>query len=245
MCCYYYGDHVPNFSQLKPSDPAHIQPGYDYDVITAEALIERASVRDGKYCLPDGMNYRVLVLPDRDADFTAGAGKNPELVTAGATVIGPKPTRAETLEDFAATDAEGAKNGGRIVGRKTWQPAALSPAKPRAKFCRPTAFSRTANFSMRPAADLITSIAPRATRKFILSPTAPPTPSAVNCAFRVTARRRNYGIPSPANGNSPQAYEEKDGRTVVPLDFGPAARGLLCSANQRSAHPAVAKLNTR
>ena len=49
---YYYGDHVPNFSQLKKSDPAHIQPGYDYDVITAEALIERASVATGKLFCP-------------------------------------------------------------------------------------------------------------------------------------------------------------------------------------------------
>jgi len=49
---YYYGDHVPNFSQLKESDPAHCEPGYDYDVITAEALRERASVRDGKIILP-------------------------------------------------------------------------------------------------------------------------------------------------------------------------------------------------
>ena len=37
---YYYGDHVPNFAQLKKSDPAHILPGYDYDVITEEALLD-------------------------------------------------------------------------------------------------------------------------------------------------------------------------------------------------------------
>ena len=59
---YYYGDHVPNFAQLKKSDPAHVLPGYDYDVITEEALLTRASVRDGKIVLPDGMSYRVLVL---------------------------------------------------------------------------------------------------------------------------------------------------------------------------------------
>ena len=30
--CYYYGDQVPNFAQLKRSDPAKVLPGYDYDV---------------------------------------------------------------------------------------------------------------------------------------------------------------------------------------------------------------------
>ena len=38
---YYYGDHVPNFTQLRRSDPAKLGPGYDYDVITAEALLTR------------------------------------------------------------------------------------------------------------------------------------------------------------------------------------------------------------
>ncbi len=32
----YYGDHVPNFAQLKRSDPARVLPGYDYDVVTEE-----------------------------------------------------------------------------------------------------------------------------------------------------------------------------------------------------------------
>src|ERR1039457_1506798 len=102
---YYYGDHVPNFAQLKKSDPAKIQPGYDYDVITAEALIERASVRDGKIFLPDGMNYRVLVLPNREVISLPVLKKLKELVAAGATVIGPKPAHGEPLKNFIATDA--------------------------------------------------------------------------------------------------------------------------------------------
>ena len=61
---YYYGDHVPNFAQLKQSDPAHILPGYDYDVITEEALLTRAGVKNGRIVLPDGMSYRVLVLAE-------------------------------------------------------------------------------------------------------------------------------------------------------------------------------------
>ena len=64
--CYYYGDHVPNFAQLKRVRPRPVLPGYDYDVITEEALLTRMAVRDGRIVLPDGMSYRVLVLPDRD-----------------------------------------------------------------------------------------------------------------------------------------------------------------------------------
>src|SRR5699024_2961541 len=42
---YYYGDHVPNFSQLKSSDPADVLPGYDYDVLTEEVMLDRADVK--------------------------------------------------------------------------------------------------------------------------------------------------------------------------------------------------------
>ena len=45
----------------NPLPPA----GYRYDEISAEALMRRVSVCDGKLVLPDGMSYRALVLPER------------------------------------------------------------------------------------------------------------------------------------------------------------------------------------
>ena len=101
---YYYGDHVPNFAQLKKSDPAKILPGYDYDVITEEALLERTSVRDGRIFLPDGMSYRVLALPDRSVLSLPVLRKLKELVAAGATVIGPKSAEASGLQDYPKSD---------------------------------------------------------------------------------------------------------------------------------------------
>ena len=101
---YYYGDHVPNFAQLKRSDPARVLPGYDYDVATEEVVLTRMSVRDGRIVLPDGMSYRILVLPERPAISLAVLRKIKELVTAGATVIGPKPNQATGLQDFPASD---------------------------------------------------------------------------------------------------------------------------------------------
>jgi hypothetical protein len=94
---YYYGDHVPNFAQLKR---------YDYDVATEEVVLTRMTVRDGRIVLPDGMSYRVLVLPNRKIISTAVLRRVHELVTAGATVIGPKPSRAAGLRDFPRCDQE-------------------------------------------------------------------------------------------------------------------------------------------
>jgi (4-O-methyl)-D-glucuronate---lignin esterase len=88
---YFYGENVPSFVRLKAEDPAHVLPGYDYDVINRDALLTRASVRDGRVVLPDGMSYQVLVLPDGDCYSLAVLKKIESLVAAGATVVGPKP----------------------------------------------------------------------------------------------------------------------------------------------------------
>lgn len=103
---YYYGDHVPNFSQLKSSDPAKILPGYDYDVVTEEVILTRMSVRDGRIVLPDGMSYRLLVLPERTIISLPALRKIKQLVEGGATVIGPKPEKASGLSNAKNADAE-------------------------------------------------------------------------------------------------------------------------------------------
>lgn len=86
---YYYGDNVPNFTQLRASDPAKIGKGYDYDVIAADALLTRAKAKDGKIVLPDGMTYRVLVLPDQPAISLPILRKARELARQGVPVFGP------------------------------------------------------------------------------------------------------------------------------------------------------------
>ncbi len=114
--CYYYGDHVPNFSQLKRSDPARVLPGYDYDVLSEEALLERLSVRDGRLTLPDGMSYRLLVLPPRPIVSLPALRKIKTLVEAGATVLGPRPSQASGLQGYPESDAEVARLAGELWG---------------------------------------------------------------------------------------------------------------------------------
>ena len=58
------------------SDPARVLPGYDYDVVTEEVAPRRAwRCKDGRLVLPDGMSYRVLVLPRPHGDLAAGAAQ--------------------------------------------------------------------------------------------------------------------------------------------------------------------------
>jgi hypothetical protein len=101
---YYYGDAGANFVGPR-RNPATLGPGYDYDVTNAEVLLNRFTVRDGRLTLPEGTSYALLVLPDREDIYPPVLAKIKALVEAGATVLGPKPTRASGLEGFPKSDA--------------------------------------------------------------------------------------------------------------------------------------------
>ncbi len=98
---YYYGDHIPNIATLKESDPAGALPDFDYDVLSEELLLSSLTVENGRLTLPSGMEYRVLVLPDHRVLSLGALKKVDKLVRAGATVLGPEPLRAVSLEGGA------------------------------------------------------------------------------------------------------------------------------------------------
>ena len=114
--CYLTGEGSPNGlpprGQLNPVPPA----GCDYDGCTAEVVLSRMSVRDGRLVLPDGMSYRALVLPSGNAMTPALLGKIRELVRAGATVLGPPPERSPSLVDYPACDAQVKQLAGELWG---------------------------------------------------------------------------------------------------------------------------------
>jgi hypothetical protein len=113
--CYYYGDNTPNQVEVKHVDPS-LGPGYDYDVCNAEVLLTRMEARNGRIVLPDGMNYRLLVLPDRRTMPVEVLRKIKSLVESGATVVGPKPMRDPGLKNYPQCDADVKKLADEIWG---------------------------------------------------------------------------------------------------------------------------------
>jgi hypothetical protein len=255
---YYYGDHVPNFTQHKRTDPAHCQPGYDYDVITAEALIERASVKDGKIFLLDGVNYRVLVLPDRNQISLPVLKKISDLVKAGATVIGPQPTHGETLENFAATDAEVKKladelwNPGAPASRRhdALEHAGKLPALPGRVIAGKTAREVLLADGVAPDCEFNATSGDfdyihRSTADAEIYFVANRTNSVANAtvAFRASGKAPELWNAVTGEHKFAPAYEERDGRTFVPLNFGPCGSWFVVFREPSAAHPAVAKSN--
>jgi hypothetical protein len=255
---YYYGDHVPNFTQHKRTDPAHCQPGYDYDVITAEALIERASVKDGKIFLLDGVNYRVLILPNRNQISLPVLKKISDLVKAGATVIGPQPTHGETLENFAATDAEVKKladelwNPGAPASRRhdALEHAGKLPALPGRVIAGKTAREVLLADGVAPDCEFNATSGDfdyihRSTADAEIYFVANRTNSVANAtvAFRASGKAPELWNAVTGEHKFAPAYEERDGRTFVPLNFGPCGSWFVVFREPSAAHPAVAKSN--
>ena len=104
--CYYYGEDVPGFVPAKTHMNPALPTGYDCDTINTEVLLERVSVRDGRLVLPDGMSYRILVLPKQPAMSPRVLRKIHSLLEQGATVVGPRPTRAPGLTGFPQCDRD-------------------------------------------------------------------------------------------------------------------------------------------
>jgi hypothetical protein len=85
-------------------------------VVTEEVILKRMSVRNGRLVLPDGMTYRVLVLPDRPNISLAVLRKLKEFVAAGATIVGPRPQYATGLTDYPKCDEEVARLATKLWG---------------------------------------------------------------------------------------------------------------------------------
>jgi hypothetical protein len=252
--CYYYGDHVPNFTQLKSSDPARVLPGYDYDVITEEAILTRLSLRDGRLWLPDGMSYRVLVLPQRSLISLPVLRKLKELVASGATVIGPKPTHASTLAGFPQCDAEVAaladelwganpNSKGRVIADQTARQILLRNGVSPDFECEPIV---EAGGSGAPTAgpaslDYIHRTVGEAEIYFVANRTN--RSEEFLCTFRVKGKAPEIWDPVSGQRRFARAYQEKGGRTIVPLEFNPCGSWFVVFREPAAKHPPTGRSN--
>jgi hypothetical protein len=88
---YFYGDNVPNFARLKADDPAHVLPGYDYDVTNEDALLHTIRIEGSELVGPGGVRWRLLALPKTRRVSMAVLELAEQFVRGGGSVVGPPP----------------------------------------------------------------------------------------------------------------------------------------------------------
>ena len=222
---YYYGGHVPNFTQLRSSDPARVGAGYDYDVLTEEAILTRLRVKDGRLVLPHGVGYRLLVLPERDMISLPVLKQLKKLVRDGATIVGPQPARAMSLQGYPRNDAEvktlgeelwaGKSGKGRVIsGRSAREVLVADGVLPDFQFRAAQAGRPDISYIHRRTGEAeIYFVANRSTNAV-----------RVEAMFRVSgASGKAPELWDPMTGDcaGPAEYHRQNGHTVMPLEFAP------------------------
>lgn len=90
--------------------------GYNFDGCAPSTLLDRASVKNGRVIFPDGMSYRLLVLPEFNTMTPELLAKIKQLVLAGATIVGAPPKASPSLSNYPACDRRVALLAGDLWG---------------------------------------------------------------------------------------------------------------------------------
>jgi len=112
--CYVAPERSPQHWKAPSSAVQRI--GYDFDVCPAEVVLQRMGVKSGRIALPDGMTYRVLVLPESETMTPQLLAKVTQLVKAGATVIGHRPFKSPSLSNYPGCDTRVARLADQLWG---------------------------------------------------------------------------------------------------------------------------------
>jgi hypothetical protein len=113
----------PPRSAFRPGTFAD-RRSYNFDGCAPETLIARASVKDGRIVFPDGMSYRLLVLPRFQTMTPRTLGKVVQLVEEGATVLGAPPEKSPSLSNYPECDGQV-----RELAAKLWPEGKAMPER--------------------------------------------------------------------------------------------------------------------
>jgi hypothetical protein len=226
---FFQGDKSGYTPVLKTVLPT-LGEGYDYDHCNTEVLLTRLSVKAGRIMLPDGMSYRVLVLPDNLPMQLSALEKVASLLNAGATVIGPRPTgmlgkplQPGDREKFDGlvkrlwaganpTAAESRIGSGRLVWGKTARRVLGELAVAPDFEYQGLSDAGTIDWIHRTTSDgtEIYFVASRWEK-----------PESVTCSFRVSGKQPELWNPVTGERRNATAFRQENGRTIVPLEFDP------------------------
>ncbi len=218
--CYLQPEAAPR------SFMGHTKKGCDFDECSAEVVLTRMSVKDGRIMLPDGMNYRVLVLPDCTTMTPGLLRKIKYLVEAGATVIGARPQKSPSLQDFPQCDDEV-----KQLATELWGDCDGSAVKERRVgkgriVCGVAAERFLAQDGVRPdfAAQARLTFIHRVTDNEDIYFVANPLPHDVSttCTFRAAGKRPELWRPDTGVMAPAPMCIAKDGLTSVTLDLEPS-----------------------
>ncbi|WP_214073523.1 glycosyl hydrolase [Mucilaginibacter sp. dw_454] len=216
---YYMGDGIGHGEQMK-STPELPAQGYDHDNCNLDVLLHRVSVKNGRLVLPDGMSYKMLVLPNQPKMAYTALQKIAGLINSGAIVVGPQPEGLAGL----VLNVDNSIKAKQMIS-ELWSPNAKhhvisnqSPAQvlkdikllPDFEY---TGLSTTGEIDWihrRVAGNDIYFVASRWDAK-----------EKINATFRVSGKQPELWDAVTGEMRIAKAFTQSNGRTTVPLAFEP------------------------
>jgi hypothetical protein len=225
---FYHGDNIGHGEQRKTIQPT-LGEGYDHDNCNSEVLLTRMAVRDGRIVLPDGMAYRVLVLPEHQPMPLADLEKLSALITDGATVVGPAPIAMSGME-LRAGDREKFDT----LTKRLWDSPSGVRATQKKIGAGKLIWGRTARQVLQddgvPPDFESTGVSDDGTIDWIHRKTDAADiyfvasrwdhPEKIRAAFRVAGRQPELWDPVTGEMRDAAAFHQENGCTTIPLEFG-------------------------
>ncbi len=243
---YYTGDDVPNMVFYK-EEVQGLDFGYDWDKCSKDVILNRLSFSDGRIRLPDGMSYKVLVLPPHQLIDLDVLRKLEQLVAQGMTLIGAPPIRTSGLSHFpdgdreleairsrlwgwldGANRTENAYGKGRVIwGQDINHVLQSISVGPDLAFQSKRQKTRLDFIHRRTADSDIYFVTNRHARRGIgdyfyrYSPDLADRYEQVDCKFRVTGKIPEFWCPETGEITPALVYFEENGYTHIPILLNP------------------------
>jgi hypothetical protein len=230
---YYAGVEVPVDTpvypeQLKPTPPE----GYYYDVANEEAILTRMKAQNGRIVLPDGLSYRVLILPEDKRLSLEVLRKVRDMVKEGIALVGPKPQGNPGLTGYPKSDSELRQIADEVWGNLDGTTSAeRSYGKGRVFWGLPLATALD-KLNIKPDCD-ITSRSGDAPINFIHRRVGDAEvyfvanrrrrAEEVVCTFRVKGKQAELWNPETGEITPLNIFDQAEAGTRVPLQLEPAA----------------------
>jgi hypothetical protein len=101
--CYFFGEDAPKSNGVQ--EPT-LPQGYSFDFINYDVIMNRLDVKAGRFVLPGGMSYKIMVLPNRKTMRPELIAKISSLVEKGGVILGSPPLKSPSLKNYPKCDAE-------------------------------------------------------------------------------------------------------------------------------------------
>lgn len=213
-------------------------PGYDFDVTNEEVLL-KLKVFDGKVVVPSGLCYHMLVLPDHKVLSLAVLEKVHSLLKQGSTVLGSEPERLVSLVGGESAQRKFHRLADRLWGNK---PATtglkevgnglLVWGQTSKQFLQGDGVApdfEVLDVERQLDYQYIHYTIEGADVYFVCNQTD--QTKSVDCTFRVSKKQPELWNPLTGRITTAKAFKQSEGRTVVPMAFGPYGSCLVVFRN--------------